>query len=545
MQKTIDFRQIAATTRLFADFLYAPDKVQEFYNGSSADLESFRRVGEFLRSRNYPRSAIAGILKEQNQAFGAGARTLANLDLFQTPDSRAVFAGQQVGLFGGPLFTLYKMITIIKWAEKLGAQLSQKCIPFFWLATDDHDFAEIDHIAVLDHKNQLVQIRYAPGTPHNGSSMARVVLEATLEATIDELSRHLPETEFKSEVIAALRDCYQAGQPLHLAFARWVFRLIGDRGLVLVNPADPRLKALAQPVFQREIESTVQTSRLTQQTSSRLIQKQYHAQVHKAETIVNLFYHDGNRAGISRSGDRFAIDGEKRSFSSAELVREVAVHPERFSPNVFLRPVVQSAVFPTVAVVTGPSEVAYFAQIKGLFEHHGVPMPVLCPRVSLTVVEKRIATLVEKYQIDLGAFFRDPEGTTNRVLHQAIADPLEPKIDRTRTDLQEKLSTLEPDLVTLDPTLKATFGQIKARVDLELKNLEKKVFAAQKKKNETIVEQLQRLRNHLYPGNKLQERQFNIVYFLVKYGFGFSNHLFDALDIDRRDHQLVEVGGEG
>lgn len=544
MTVSINYCSIPGVTTLFRDFLYTPQKVADFYRGHFRDKDSFIALVSRLKTRDFPRSRLAEILVDQNYQFNSQPKTFENLKLLTNAEALAVFCGQQVGLFGGPLFTIYKAISTIKWAIHLTALSGVPVIPFFWMSTDDHDFAEVDHINLPEQNNQLTKVRYNPEQPHNGTSMAHMVLDATINQTLHKYDALLIDSKFKPDVLASLSRCYRAGEKLATAFARWLNHLLGDRGLVIVYPSDERLKALVVPLFAKEIQKSSDSSHCLQLANQALQTAHYNLQVRKPESVVNLFYHNGKRCNIRRLSDdlraneRFIIDGINHQFRAAELLDLLKKSPSSFSPNVFLRPVMQSTLFPVVAQINGPSETAYFAQIKPLFQQYDVEMPIVCPRASITIVEKRIYDLLNKYQLPIERLFADADGAINQVLRQTIPDPFEKRFNQIRQIVQAEITMVEPELTSLDPTLQATLGSVKSKIDFELKNLSKKAFAAQKKKNEVLQNQLQRVRTHLYPDLRLQERQFNIVYYLVKYGWNFIDQLFDFIQTDQTDHQL-------
>lgn len=536
----IAFRQLPATTRLFADFLYDFSKVESFLGRNFRNRESFSAVAEKVLSGRYSRQQAAAILTEQNRAFGSGQKTFENLKHFEKPSSVAVFGGQQGGLFGGPVFTLYKAWTVLHLAEKLEGELGRPVVPFFWMAGDDHDFAEVNHTFVMDKNNRLTKLEYTPSSPPQGLPMGRVRFDESIADALKQWDDAFNPSDFKGEMFSKLSSAYRAGRSFPEAFASWMNLLLGDSGLVWVNPNDSRLKELAAEFIVAELglDGTSQAKVAT--VNERLKASNYQVQVHKTEELLNLFYQPEQRETVRKANGGFVTETGKR-FSASELRDRVHQAPGDFSPNVLLRPVLQSYLFPTVAVVLGPSEVAYFAQIGPLFKLHKLPFPVIYPRRSATLLESRAGKILEKHNLSVLDFAGDPEVLLGRLIRETEGKELETKILFARQSVKEAMEALKRELAGLDPTLEKTAEQVKAKFDLEIQNLEKKGVMAAKKKNEVLREQIYRTKELLFPEGVLQERIFNATYFLVKYGFDFLPKIKNQINFESFDHQVIRL----
>ncbi|HLG93393.1 MAG TPA: bacillithiol biosynthesis cysteine-adding enzyme BshC [candidate division Zixibacteria bacterium] len=534
----ITFRQLPATTRLFADFLYDFKKVEPFLGWNFRERGSYSEIVEKLMSVNFPRQKAAAVLAEQNRIFGSGQKTFENLKRFETPGSLAVFGGQQGGLFGGPIFTLYKAWTVLHLAEKLERDLSHPVIPFFWMAGDDHDFAEVNRTCVVDKDNRLVKLEYSPSYPPLGLPMGRVRFDEAIGAALNQWDEAFNPSDFKKGVFDKLSSAYCAGRSFPEAFAFWMNQLLGDSGLVWVNPNDSSLKALATDFFVSELGLDGMSQAKVATVNERLRASNYHVQVHKTEELLNLFYQPERRETVRKSNGGFVTESGQR-FSAAELREKVRRSPGDFSPNVLLRPVLQSHLFPVVAVVLGPSEVAYFAQIGPLFELHKLPFPIVWPRKSVTLLESKVANVLKKHSLSVLDFADDAEMLLGRLVRENEGKGLEATSEAARQAVRNAVERLKSDLIGIDPTLEKTAEQAKAKFDLELQNLEKKGIAAAKKKNEVLREQVYRTKELLFPEGVLQERIFNATYFLVKYGFEFLPQIKSQINFENFDHQVV------
>jgi bacillithiol biosynthesis cysteine-adding enzyme BshC len=537
----LSFKELKGVTRLYRDYLYAYQNLADFYNGDFLQLSSFRAIQTRIQSQNYPRPALAEILTEQNRSFGAGQKTLANIEALKEKECCVVFTGQQIGLLGGPLYTIYKSLTAIKLAEYLSGQLKIKVIPIFWMATDDHDFAEINHVYFVDRQNKLVKLEYQPQKEWNGYPASQIVLDENIKPTLEIFSSSAKEGKFSQEVSQKLKEFYAAGQPYYLAFGRWMSFLLGKYGLVLLNPADSDFKSLLSPIFTSELEKNGELQNLVEKTNSRLEKLNYHRQVHKLEEVTNLFYHSPRRVHISRENGKFRWEGASTSVDSSKLVQMVENSPQDFSANVLLRPVLESFLFPNLAHIAGPSEVAYFAQIKALHEELKVVMPVIYPRQSLTLFEPEIKKILAKSGISCPEIMQDVEQAYNRVIEKKIPGPAEELLNQTQAELKQKVEGMGKEILKIQPGLKPNLEFTIGKIDFEFNKFKEKFFQAYKKQFKEIKEEVYTARQMLYPQNTFQERIFNLTHFVNRYGFDFVNYLYQNLDLDSVDHHVLEL----
>ncbi len=536
----IGFQHFPSTTRLYRDFLYDFSKTAPFLGSDFRRKESFASASKGVLSRSYEREKLISILTEQNRSFSSSAKTFENLERFAQPNAMAVFTGQQGGLFGGPIFTLYKAWTVLHLAQKLERDLGLPVVPFFWMAADDHDFAEVDHIFVIDKNNRLQKLQYVPAQLPSGEPMGRVRFDNSITSVLKSWDEAFSPTEFKSEIANALSTDYAVGKSFPEAFAVRMNRFLGDSGLVFVNPNDSRLKELAVSFFIDEIGLDGTSQSKVAAVNEQLLASGYHVQVHKSQDLVNLFYQPVKRQALRKGEGSFVAEDSER-FTSSEIEKTIRNEPGSFSPNVLLRPVFQSFLFPVVSVVLGPSEVAYFAQTGPLFELHKLPFPVVYPRKSVTLLESRAKRVLEKYNLSLLDFTGDPEVLLGRLIRATEGKELETKVTFARQSVKEAIDALKRELSSLDPTLERTADQVKAKFDLEIQNLEKKGVAAAKRKNETLREQIFRTKDFLFPEGELQERKLNATYFLVKYGFDILPRVREQINFENVDHQVISL----
>jgi bacillithiol synthase len=516
-------------------------RVGGFFNGDFRDPDAFRRQGETVRRRRLPREALAEILRHQNKSYGCGPRTLDQIDRIVRDQACAVVTGQQVGLFSGPLYTIYKALTAIQLADDLDRKGPGAHVPVFWLASDDHDAAEIDHISLVDKENKLEEIRCA--VPSRGSRIpaSGLMLPPEIAEAVGSLKDLTLESEFKAEIVGHLQDAYRSGRSFPEAFGLWMTRLFTSRGLIFIDGSDPRLKEIGRDVFVREIAEDSPSTRAAAATSGRLLQNGFAVQIPLHEGILNVFHVDQERRTIQAKNGAFEIKGAAPRIEKGELLALAREKPFLFSPNVLLRPLYQDALLPTIAYIGGPGEISYFAQMQGVYEAFGLPMPVIYPRKGLTIVEKKIGHILKKYGLAVTDIWRDAESLQERISRNQIPPALQERLGLALGHVAEDMDSLKTEVMALDLTLGDSVDQAKGRMGHQLSFLEKKIVQAAKKRSETAIGQVGKAILNLYPGNHLQERVFNIVPYLIKYGYPFMDTLDRAIDIEEFGHQILSM----
>ncbi len=531
---------IPGTNTLYKNYLTAFDRVAEFYEhpyrGEAAIAEQAARME--ARPRN--RRRLAEILLQQNRRFGAGEKTFANIDKLVDDNALVIITGQQTGLFGGPLYVLYKALTAIKLVDRLSRQCERCFVPVFWLASDDADYAEVNHITLQD-KNHTLQKLSLSDTPAAGRPIAEIALSENIASLIDELDALTQNTEFKPFLLETLQKCYSPGTSLSDAFGRWLMNLLREFGMIFIDPSDREIRKLIAPIFEQEIREGSPSTHAVLDSTRRLEQQHLPAQITIRAGRLNLFYLDGGRHSLELHNSTIRSTDGSLQFTREQLLELVEAHPERFSPNVVLRAVTQDFLFPTVAYVAGPAEIAYFAQLKGVYQHFDVPMPIIYPRKSVTLIEPSADRIMDKYRLTLTDFWQNPELLLTRLAREAIPAELSSEVERLKKRWAEDLRALEPAFEHLDATLLPTLQNAEGRAVGTLTHLEKKILQATKRKQETVRAQIMRVANSVYPHLSLQERVHNYTPWLFKYGPDLIERLYELLDISGFEHQLIRL----
>jgi bacillithiol biosynthesis cysteine-adding enzyme BshC len=523
----LPFSSIPHTTRLFDDFLHHFDKVRAFYARPPFDESWWEEEKRRIVYPDDRRKAVAAILERQNRAFGAGQRTLENIQRLRE-GAAAVVTGQQVGLFGGPLFSLFKAFSAAQIAEKAGA------VAVFWLASEDHDLEEINfvNLPAADHLKKFVV-----NPPHRENApVGAVVFDDEIAAAVQQVEGLFG----RSEISEGLAAGYRKGETFASAFAKFYARLLSDLGIVFLDPLDREVHAVAQPLYRAALERSEEINQALQQREQQLESAGYHAQVKVTPSHTLCFYlEDGARTPIRHEGETFLI-GE-RKLSRAELLAETERCPERFSANVLLRPVVEDYLLPTLCYVGGPSEAAYFAQAEVVYRSLAGRVTPILPRVFATLIEPRQAKLMERYHLELPDVFVPPEKLREIIASRALPNGVMRSFDTAASHLDQALAAVQPALEELDKTLVDAAENAGSKMRHQLQSLRDKAARAEARKNSELERHAAELSTLLYPNKELQEREVGAAYFFLKYGTGILPTLKQNLKVGCLGHQLLRL----
>lgn len=534
------YTDLDAFPELFVDYCTQFDAVADFYAGDWRAPAARREAADTAARRPTDRDVLADVLLDQNERWGLGAPTHRNVEALRDPDSVAIVTGQQVGLFTGPLYTLYKTITALQLADEWAEQTGRPVVPVFWVEGEDHDFEEIATTHVF-RRNEVVSLSYTPSIDDNPGAVGRLVLSDAIDEGLDRLDEVLPPSDFKPAVMERVRAAYRPGTRLEDAFVQLLRSLFEDEGLVFINPDDARLKALSRPLFRREIEDPRAPAARVDAASQALRDRGYHAQV--AARPSNLFWlEDDARRALDLGPDgTFSLRGTDRTFSRAELLDRLDAEPERFSPNVVLRPLMQDRLLPTAAYVAGPSEVSYFAQYGGVYDWAGLERPLVHPRASVSLVEGKVQKVLDKYDLSVADFRDDLEALFQEVVMQTMEVDVDAVFSEAMPQLHQAVNALKSEVEAVDRTLGSSAEATRAALVDEMETLKQKVVRAEKRQQDEGRAQLEKAHVNLRPNGTLQERTINVLYYLNKYSPDLLSDLRDRLDTDTSAHQVVEL----
>ncbi len=537
----LDIRQLPGTSWLVRDYACAFPRLGSFFAGDPHALDAYQEQSRQRDARAYRRSELRDVLLAQNETWGVPPIVRQRIQELNEPRAVAVVTGQQTGLFGGPLYTLYKALTAVQFAARLRRELGRPVIPVFWMASEDHDIAEADHVQLLDRTGSLVTVRQASWASPIGFIPANLRFGPAILETLERVWEVLPSTEFVPALREALGQAFTPERTLAEAFARWMVRLLGGSGLVLADGADPALKRLAARILLQEVDEAPRSSQAVLSASASLRALGYPVQIEARPDAVNCFLLQEGRRGLVKDGESFRLRDSRQAIPAADIRRLAQEEPERLSPNVVLRPIVQDAIFPTIAYVAGPGELAYFAQLQPVYQAFDVPMPLIVPRATLTLVEPRVAQLLERFRLSLPDLTLEPEQLASRVLRAQLPSDFEATLAKARDSVGEIFRGVAEAIAAVDPTLRATVGQTSGHIQGHLDQLERKAVQALKRREAETRQQIQRVREALMPGGKPQERVFSALPFLARYGPKVLDILHAAIDGPGWEHQLVTL----
>ena len=530
----LPFSQIPHTPRLFADFLQYAPAVQPFYPRTPCFSEWIKDEAGRIVYDSSRRGRVAEILERQNKSFGASAKTLANLERFRN-GATTIVTGQQVGLFGGPTFSLYKALTAVKLAEEATAA-GVNTVPIFWLATYDHDLAEVNHTTIPGAEGVFETLTTSSHAADD-APVSAVRLGDEILPVVEKAAALLGE----SDATTLLRETYRPGETLGTAFARLFARLFGDWGVIILDASDPDLHRIAAPIYRAAIERSSELAEALLARGKQLEAAGYHQQVKVVESSVLLFtLHNGARTAIHQHGhDEFTIGAER--ISRAELLGRIESAAENFSPNVLLRPAVEDFLLPTLAYTGGAAETAYFAQAGVVYESLlGRVTPVL-PRYSATILEPKIQRWLEKHGLTLTDMFAGYDSVRQKISAKHLPADLQAAFDEAKKSLESHLAGIKERIAALDKTLVDAAETSASKMQHQLEKLYQQAARAEAQKGALVSRHAEILTQALYPNKGLQERSIAGIYFVARYGQDLLHQIYDTIHTDCHDHQVLEL----
>src|SRR5467141_1470998 len=530
--RALAFRQLPHQPKLFLEYLDHFEKVKSFYFHPPA----MPAVTRSARKLGYPgerRAEVTSILRRQNIDLGAGAETLSNLDRLEE-SAVAVVSGQQVGLFSGPAYSVYKALTAVQIAEEL-TRGGIPAVPVFWMATEDHDLDEVRHATWFD-KGKLVRFEL-PSIAETARPVGRISLGAQIEPLVHEAAELLAKQG--SDLLAQyLIESYRPEETYGSAFGKLFARLFAQHGLILMDPLDAGLHKVAAPLYQHALADRDALNEKLLQRGKGLDRTGFAAQVKVTARSTLLFrMDDGGRQVITANTEKFQA-GE-RAWPREQLVHLTHTEPENFSPNALFRPVVQDYLLPTAAYIAGPAEISYFAQSEVVYRHLLGRMPVVLPRAGFTLVDAKATKLLRRYGLTVEDVWAGPQSLRHKMEGASVPKGLSKTFERDQKQIQKMLTQLGKQIAKLDPTLKGTVERAKQRIEFHLEKLRQKAGKAQDQRAGLISAHMQYLESLLYPHKALQSRELCLLPFLARWGAGGLSELQKLASGKKIGHHFI------
>ncbi len=540
--KSLPFSEIPHQSKLFIEYQNNPLALKKYYPlVVESHTQISQRIPKILENYQADRNVLCDVLEEMNKSCNASEKTLENIKLLRDEDCVAVVSGQQAGLFTGPLYTIYKALSAVKMTECL-RERGFKAVPVFWIATEDHDFKEVSKVTVIDSQGELAEVKNEPQRCYENLPVGYVNLDDSIKTSIDELFNALPHTEFTDELRNIFEKTWKSGVDYGDAFARLLTDFLNDYGLIMLCPLDTRLKKLATPIYVEAIKKSDEIVSALRKRSEELENDGYHAQVLVTEDYFPLFWQskDKTRHALKKSASgTFKTKDIEREFTLEELAELAAVEPERFSPSVVLRSVVQDYLLPTIAYFGGAAEIAYFAQSAEVYRILKRPVTPIFHRQSFTIVEHKHAKTLEKYDLELKDLFVGIENVMPRIVENYLNPKTGEIFAEVEANINDELDRLDENLSRVEPTLAESLANRRQKIVYHLSNLRTKFHSAQMRKDQVIHRRIETAFNSLVPHRHLQERTLNAGSFINLHGLYLVDWIYQAIDLDDKEHRII------
>jgi bacillithiol biosynthesis cysteine-adding enzyme BshC len=512
--------ELPGITRLFADLIYHPDRVAGFYSSPPTLAEAAAQV-EFPDER---RAALVAALCALNGHS-------PELALLAKPGTVAVVTGQQVGLFSGPAYTIYKALTAVKLARKLTEE-GTPAVPIFWLATEDHDLAEVNHVDLFDGSFVPTKLMVSPEAQAN-QPVGTIQLDVDLT---EDLREALAGHPFADDVAALVGKSYVPGRTMGQAFAGLIKDILKDYPVLFIDPMSPAIRALGAPMIRKALDAGPELTKALLARNKDLDKAGYHAQVHVEES-TSLFFllEEGKRLALRRSNGDYQQQG--RRFG----VEELQARAHEISPNALLRPVVQDFMLPTVAYIGGPAELAYLAQSQVIYDRLLGRQPIPLPRAGFTLMDNHSAKLMARYDLRVPDFFHGEAALREKAAAKLVSPELTALMAETRAGTAKSLDRLKATLVAFDSTLAKALNRSRRKIEYQLEKTERKIARQTMLRDERATRDAAALTNFIYPHKHLQERLYSILPFLAKFGPGLVDTIYENVHVDCPDHKLLTL----
>ncbi len=514
--KYISYQDTHAFSKLVLDYVNDNEALKNLYC-ERPDLNGFKNAIEnhqFLGNRQ----VLNSVLKDQYQSIQLHDSVRTNIELLLHPKTYTVTTGHQLNLFTGPLYFIYKIVSTINLALELKIKYPDKnFVPIYWMATEDHDFNEINHVKVDDKNISWIEQTNGATGRINTKNVA---------AAVTAYQGYLGISKNGKKLGKLIQKAYLDHSNLADATRFLVNALFDQYGLVIINADNAQLKQLFAPIIEQDILEQYSNQNIAQ-TNAYLEQHNYSIQIHSRD--INFFYlQDTLRERIIKSENGFKVNNTEITFTKEELIQEIKQHPERFSPNVVMRPLYQEYILPNIAYIGGGAEVSYWLQLKTNFDFYKVNYPVLLLRNSALVIDRRSADDLKSLGFTYEDLFLSVQQLQNSWIDKNTKEDL--SLKRKKDQFKEIFNQVSAQATKIDKTLIASVESASKRTEKLILHLEKKFLRAEKRKYKEAIQKIENLQKRLFPGGTLQERVLNLAPMFVNYGDDFIASLVENFE---------------
>lgn len=540
---------------LYRDYVFEFDKLRNFFSYDYRLPEQYKARADFLK-KTYDKDIknnLCDELYDYNNSFGCGKKTLENIDILKKEDSFTLVAGQQPGIFSGPLYTIYKAISLASVSKMLSEKLNIKIVPVFWNASDDNDIDEIKSINIPSGSLEKISIDI-PGYLSRLSFSKMVLPVDEYENLVRKLLDSLQETEYKKEIekfLSRILDIMMnAGKNNGFSVSRFfsaiLSHLFSDDGLIIIDPELAVLKKFSRKIIEFDLSKQTEIHGSIDFNSKELTALGYHSQLSLLRDNLDFFLNTKNareKIKISKRGSFFihGYDSKKSEFSLNELKNILFKNINDTALSVITRPLLQDWVLPNIATICGPGEISYFAQIKDVYTFFGIEMPVIMPRLSATIIERKIKESIKKIKLDYETLELFPERQTKAILKNMIGFDINSFLAELEKEMHELVRNKKETLRKHDIDGDGPFNRIENNLKKEIEILSKRILSEYGRKNSFVVDSINKIYNNLLPNKNLQERSVNVFDYINRYGFEIINSIKKKLDPFDFRHKFMEI----
>jgi bacillithiol synthase len=538
----MEIRDLAlpSSNKLATDYLFQKKETDRFFDYQWHHPEVFHMRHTDVLERNYPRKELVEHLLSYHQRFHPSVKTIDNIQKLENPESVVVIGGQQAGLLTGPLYTIHKIISIIQLAKEQEQKLKVPVLPVFWIAGEDHDFAEINHVFV--QKNDQIVKKAIPQQEYKKRMISNIQIDQNIcWKWLQEVVETYGETKITNDLLGKLKHWLYSSTTFVDFFASIILELFGQEGLIIVDSASPHLRKIESAFFKEMIFRNEGLSQAVMEQQKIVAESGYSPIIEISEENAHLFVEvDGERVLLERKGQQFIGKNSECQYSLEELLDMADNAPEKLSNNVVSRPIMQEYLFPTLAFIAGPGEIAYWAELQKAFSVFGLKVPPVVPRLMMTFVERSIESDLKEINLSIedALLNRIDEAKRDWIQSQEpfpigeVMDEAKDKIEEIHNNIRQLGEKIGPHL---RPVLEKNAQFIQSQLDFIQRVMERELY----QQHETVLNKFDRIQQAIMPKGVPQERIWNIFYFINQYGFDFVEKLLDLTFEFNGKHKII------
>ncbi|MDF2039601.1 bacillithiol biosynthesis cysteine-adding enzyme BshC [Cytobacillus oceanisediminis] len=537
---------LPATNRFATDYIAQTEEIMQFFHYRyNSDSDYKARLAE-LRGRSFMRNELSQYIGEFMDRFPSSPAVHDSLKKLKQENSAVIIGGQQAGILTGPLYTIHKIISIINLAKQQESELGIPVVPVFWIAGEDHDYQEVNHI-FIEKNNKMEKMTY-PEKVLEKKMVSNIPLNREkCRAWVEDIIETFGETKHTKDLLLTIEEIILHSQTYVEFFAGIIMHLFKETGLLLVDSGDQKLRRLESSIFGKQIKGFEDITKRVKSQQQNLENAGFPNAIDLSENAANLFYYDEKhkeRILLEFNQEKKVFTGKEHTheFTMNELLEIAENHPERLSNNVVTRPITQECLFPVLSFIAGPGEIAYWAELKMAFEWFGMKMPPIMPRLNITILERSVESDLRELGLDLqGVLVSGTESEKDEYLRSIKNESIEAQFRKTKAQVKQNYELIEEltmnEVHSLLPMLKKNEDLLLRQIDF----MENKIQKSIQQKHEVIIMKYEKAENSLRPGGVPQERVWNLLYYLNKYGMDFLEEFIDYSFNFDGTHKVIKI----